>query len=435
MLNCFFAVVAGVFLLFPAAAAADLDATEQAIVDSIDDGNGDALELLETAVNINSGSLNTAGVIEVGALFASAFEEIGLNTTWLDGAAWNRAGHLVARYGDQGPHFLLIGHLDTVFEPDSPFQNFERLDGRYARGPGTTDMKGGNVIILETLRALKAAGVLDRMTVTVMLIGDEESSGQPLSLGRQALREAADAADVALGFEDGDGNPATAVIARRGYSSWTLNVTGTPAHSSIIFSEAVGYGAVFELARILNGFRETLAGEANLTFNPGLTLGGTAVEYDPALSRGDAFGKGNVVAQFATASGDLRTLSIEQRERAKQHMRQIAASSLSGTSAELDFTDGYPPLAPSPGNIELLEIYSQASQDLGSGEVLAVDPAKAGAADISFTAGRVDMALDGLGLMGSGGHTVMETADLNSLGSQSKRAAVTMYRLLDVIAK
>lgn len=428
------AACAVAMLMTSAAFAANLDAVEQQLVAEIDARQQPALELLETAVNVNSGSLNLAGVRAVGELFAEAFEKFGMDTEWLDGSAFNRAGHLVARYGNSGPHLLLIGHLDTVFEPDSPFQEFQRLDNRYARGPGTTDMKGGNVIMVEALRALKRTGVLDQMTVTVMLIGDEESSGQPLELGRRALRAAADAADVALGFEDGDGNPATAVIARRGYTSWALEVTGTPAHSSIIFSEAIGYGAVYEAARILNAFRETLAGEPNLTFNPGILLAGTQVDYDAATSRGEAFGKGNVVAELASASGDLRTLTIDQRERAKQHMRQIVQSSLPGTSAELTFVDGYPPLAPSAGNRHLLGIWDQASQDLGYGPVVAVDPAKAGAADISFTAGRVDMALDGLGLMGSGGHTVEEIADLSTLGSQTKRAAVAMYRLVGVYA-
>jgi glutamate carboxypeptidase len=430
--RCLMLVVLFLVVFSPATFARDLDATERQLIVEVDARQTQALSLLETAVNINSGSLNLDGVRAVGDLFAQAFEEFGMETEWLDGAAFNRAGHLVARHGSDGPHLLLIGHLDTVFEPDSPFQQFEQIDDRYARGPGSTDMKGGNVIIVEALRALQRAGVLDQMTVTVMLIGDEESSGRPLELGREALRQAADAADVALGFEDGDGNPATAVIARRGYTSWSLEVTGTPAHSSIIFSEQVGYGAVFETARILNTFRETLAGEPNLTFNPGVLLAGTQVEYDAAASRGNAFGKGNVVAELASASGDLRTLTIEQRERAKQHMRQITESSLPGTRAELTFVDGYPPLAPSAGNQRLLSIWSQASQDLGYGEVAAVDPAKAGAADISFTAGRVDMALDGLGLMGSGGHTVEETADLSTLGSQTKRAVVTMYRLLGV---
>ncbi len=410
-------------------AGAELDATEQRIAAHIEAREAGALELLEKTVNINSGSLNFDGVRRVGALFADALEKVGLETEWLDGSAYGRAGHLIGRSGDQGTHFLLIGHLDTVFEPDSPFQRFERIDARYARGPGVTDMKGGNVIIVEALAALQDAGVLDDITVTVVLIGDEESSGRPLELARAPLLAAADAADIALGFEDGDGNPATAVIARRGYSGWTLEVEGTPAHSSIIFSEAIGYGAIYEAARILDGFRAELAGEPNLTFNPGAILGGTSVDFDEAQARGSAFGKSNVVAERVVVNGDLRTLSLEQRESAKHRMRQLAAASLPGTSATLTFTDGYPPLAPTDGNRALLAVFDSVSRDLGAGPVAAVDPAKAGAADISFTAGRVDMALDGLGLMGSGGHTVEETADLDTLVTQTQRAAIAIYRL------
>ena len=411
------------------AAAAPLTETEQRLVAAVDARQDEALDLLERAVNINSGSLNLAGVREVGRLFDAAFREAGLETEWVDGSEFDRAGHLVARHGGRGPHFVMIGHLDTVFEPDSPFQRFERIGGNRAKGPGVVDMKGGDVIILETLRALDAVGALDDMQVTVVLIGDEESSGRPLSVSRATLIDAARQADIALGFENGDSTPATAVIARRGYTGWQLEVTGKPAHSSQIFREDIGYGAAYELARILDGFRRKLAGEKNLTFGAGRVLVGTTVEHDPAEANGRAFGKANVIPEHGVAAGDLRTLSAEQEASARERMRAIVADHLPGTSAQLTFTEGYPPMAPTKGNRRLLSHYDRASRDLGFGAVAAVDPAAAGAADISFTAGRVDMALDGLGLMGSGGHTVEETADLSTLPSQTKRAALLMYRL------
>ncbi len=421
--------LAAAALFATSAAAADLTDTEQRLVDAVDARLPQSLDLLERSVNVNSGSFNLAGVREVGELFGAAFREAGLETEWVDGTGFGRAGHLVARHGDRGPHVVMIGHLDTVFEPDSPFQRFERLNGNRARGPGIIDMKGGNVIILEALRALDAVGALNDLQVTVVLIGDEESSGRPLSVARAALTEAARKADIALGFENGDSNPATAVIARRGYTGWQLEVTGTPAHSSQIFREDIGYGASYELARILDGFRRTLAGEQFLTFNPGLVLAGTTIDHDAANASGRAFGKPNVIPEHAVASGDLRTLSAEQETAARARMLAIVDEHLPGTSAAITFTDGYPPLAPTDGNRRLLSLYDQASRDLGFGPVAAVDPAAAGAADISFTAGLVDMALDGLGLMGSGGHTVEETADLSTLPSQTKRAALLLYRL------
>jgi glutamate carboxypeptidase len=417
-----------ILLLAGTARGATLSDVEARLVDAIDARQPQALALLERAVNINSGTMNPAGVEAVGELFGAELADLGLETRWVDGAAFDRAGHLVAEHGGAGPHLLLIGHLDTVFEPDSPFQRFERLDGR-ARGPGVIDMKGGNVVIVEALAALKAVGALDALRITVVMIGDEESSGRPLSLARQVLLEAAQAADVALGFEDGDGNPETAVIARRGYTGWQLTVSATPAHSSLIFRDEVGAGAVFEAARILDGFRTELAAEQYLTFNPGAMLAGTRVDYDAASSTGSAFGKANVVAEHAVVSGDLRTLSADQLAATKTRMSKIVARHLPGSRAKIEFSDGYPPLAPTAGNRRLLSLYDQASQDLGFGPVAAVDPAAAGAADISFTAGHVDMALDGLGLMGTGGHTVEETADLTTLPTQTKRAAILMHRL------
>lgn len=406
-----------------------LSPEEHAMVTFVDANNASAIALLEKSVNINSGTQNFKGVQEVGSLFRAEFDALGFKTTWVDGAPFQRAGHLVAEHAGTGPRILLIGHLDTVFEPDSPFQKYERVSDSAAKGPGITDMKGGNVIIVQALKALKSAGVLSSMNIIVVMTGDEEAAGRPLTLSREALVNAAKGADIAIGFEDGDGNPATAVIARRGTTNWTLTVKGRPAHSSQIFNAENGYGAAFEAARILNGFREKLAGQRHLTFNPGVLLGGTTVDFDNAASRGTAFGKTNVIAEEMVVSGDLRALTPEQFAEAKKAMEAIVAANLPQTSASITFDDGYPPLAPSPGNERLLGLYNQASIDVGAGKVIAVDPDKAGAADVSFVSSHVPMILDGVGLMGGGGHTVHETADMRTLPSQTKRVAVLLARL------
>jgi glutamate carboxypeptidase len=261
------------------------------------------------------------------------------------------------------------------------------------------------------------------------MTGDEESPGAPLASAREALIAAASGARAAIGFEDGPADPRYAVTARRSSSRWDLEVIGMPAHSSQVVRPDVGYGAIFEASRILNGFRERLAGEAHLTFNPGVILGGTAVEYDDGRSGGTAAGKSNVVAERARVTGDLRALSKAQVDRARAAMRHIAGASLAGTKATLSFEDGYPPMAPTDGNARLLAIYSQASVDLGSGPVTAVDPDRAGAADVSFIADRVPMVIDGVGLSGHDDHTANETADLAMLPSQTKRAALLLYRV------
>lgn len=418
----------GLLFQLPAAFAA-LDETERRIVAAVDAAEPEARAVLEKAVNINSGTMNFDGVRQVGQLFREQFDALGFDSSWVEGESFNRGGHLAARNGQAGTRVLLIGHLDTVFLPDSPFQRYEPLDGDRVRGPGITDMKGGNVVMLLALQALKSAGVLDQMSVRAVLMGDEENRGEPLEVANQVLIEAADWAEVAIGLEDGDGNPETVVVSRRGSTSWQLKVSGTPAHSSQVFQPEVGYGAIYETARILEGFRRVLAEEENLTYNPGVIVGGTDISLDSATSNGTAFGKENVVARTVQVNGDIRAISPEQLTRARAAMQAVAGDSLPGTAATLNFDAGYPPMAPTEGNYRLLGMYDAASQDLGFGPVKAVDPRKAGAADVSFTSGRVAMAIDGTGLMGWGGHTDNEIADMRTLSIQAKRLAVLLYRL------
>ena len=409
--------------------AGQLSSTERTIARSVDAHNDDALALLIRLVDINSGTTNHAGVRKVGDILRAQFDSLGFTTKWVDGAAFHRAGHLVAEHPGPGPKILIIGHLDTVFDPSSPFQKFVRLDDSTARGPGVIDMKGGDVIALYALRALKDAGALDSMHVVVVYDGDEEDAGSPLAAARQALTDAAHGATAALGFEDGAGDPRTAVISRRGDISWTLTTTGHTAHSSQIFTKEYGAGAIYEAARVLDQFYRQLSTQRYLTFNPGIIVGGTAVSLDSTQSAGTAAGKTNVVADSVLVSGDLRTLSPAQLAGAQRAMQRIVAQALPMTTAHLAFADGYPPMAPTAGNKRLLAMYDRASRDLGFGDVVAVDPSRAGAADVSFVANIVPMAIDALGLSGHDDHSEQETANLRMLPVQTKRAAVLMYRL------
>lgn len=412
-----------------AQAAPALTRTEQAIARAVDPRNAEGLALLERLVNINSGTMNFAGVRRVGDALRAELDSLGFETRWVDGAAFGRAGHLIAERTGTGPRLLLIGHLDTVFEPSSHFQRFERLNDSTARGPGVIDMKGGDVIMVQAFRALRAAGVLDRMSITAVFSGDEEDAGRPLSLARAALVDAAKRSQFAIGFEDGSGDPHTAVISRRGATSWTVRSTGIPAHSSQIFRSDVGAGAIFETARALQEFREQLSTQQYLTFNPGFALGGTDVTMDSTQPGGSAFGKSNVVSKEMRVTGDIRALSPEQLASAKETMRAIVARSLPRTTSEITFSDGYPPLAPTDGNRRLLAMYDAVSRELGFGPVVAVDPMRAGAADVSFVAAQISSALDAVGLAGWDDHTDKETADLRMFGPQTKRAAVFLYRL------
>lgn len=419
------------FLFIGVSVVAQISKTEKKILSAIDANNTDALKLLEEAVNINSGTMNFEGVKRIGMLFKARFDALGFETRWVEGASFNRAGHLVAYHTGKGPGktLLLIGHLDTVFEPSSPFQKFTMLNDTTASGPGASDMKGGNVIIVGALEALKQVGVLKTMNIIVVIHGDEESSGKPLALSKGDLIEAAKKADIALGFEDADSDPTTAVVSRRGATGWELVVKGKPSHSSQIFTEKIGAGAIYETSRILNEFYNQLSGEKDLTFNPGVILGGTDVLYEKDKSGGTAIGKENITARQAIVKGDIRAVSLEQLTKAQKIMQEIVNNNLPQTEATLTFAEGYPPLSPTDGNFQLLKMYSTVSEQLGCGPVAAVNPRNAGAADISFTAGLVDMAIDGLGLFGGNGHTEKEFADLRWLPKQTKRSAILLYRL------
>ncbi|UII25651.1 M20/M25/M40 family metallo-hydrolase [Fulvivirga maritima] len=405
--------------------------TEKKIIKTIDQNTEYYTNLLKEAVNINSGTMNFEGVHQVGELFKKELEALGFEAQLTSGEAFNRSGHLIARHnGKKGPKFLLIGHLDTVFEPNSPFQEWNMKNDSIMNGPGVADMKGGDVIIILAMKALKEAGVLDDMSIEIIMTGDEEKSGSPLNLSKKALTEGAEWADIALGFENADGDPRTIVTSRRGSLGWTLEVEGKAAHSSQVFSEKVGTGAIYETSRILTSFYNELSNEPNLTFNPGFIIGGTQVAMDEDGGGGSAHGKTNVVAQSTIVRGDIRAVSTEQLDQAQKTMQRIVTENYPQTKATLTFSEGgYPPLTRTDGNTQVLTNYNQVSQDLGFGSVTAVNPRNAGAADISFTAGYVNMAADGLGLSGADDHTINETGNLNMLPRQVKRAAVLMYRL------
>jgi glutamate carboxypeptidase len=417
-----------------AATAQGLSPVEQQLAAEIHAHAPQALELLRQSVLINSGTMNQPGVRAVGKLFRGQFDELGFKTRWIEmPPEMQRAGHLLAeRHGGQGAgkRLLLLGHLDTVFEPGSVVPPWEAsADGQQVRGQGVSDMKGGDVIMIEALRALQRVGALDNTSISVLLTGDEEEAGNPKSVSRGDLVDLAKRSDVTLSFEGaitGKDGLAAATVGRRSTAFFELEIKARQAHSMGVFGPG-GYGAVYEAARILDAFRQQVV-EPGLTFNPGVILGGTEVAFDEANSRGSAFGKTNVIANTVTVKGDLRYLDYPQRDRAQARMREIVAQSLPGASATINFRDSYPPMAVTPGNLKVLELYSRASQDAGLGPVGAVPPESRGAGDIQFAAPYVD-SLDGLGAAGAGAHSPNESLEVASIERSAIRAAILIYRL------
>jgi glutamate carboxypeptidase len=405
---------------------------EATMVASVDRNAAANVELLRQLVEINSGTMNFEGVRAVSNVLEPKFKALGFMTKWVPMDAVNRAGHLIAEHpcgkaGGCGKRILVIGHMDTVFDKGSPFQHWS-VSGDTATGPGGNDMKGGLVILLASLQAMQDAGVLKGAAITVVLDGDEESHGIPATVSRRDLMEAAKRSDVALEFE------ATArqkgeyygSISRRSASSWKVTTTGKTGHSSGIFSEEMGYGAIYELVRILDAFRRELP-EKYLTFNVGTIAGGSRTEAT-AGGGTTAFGKSNIVPPVATATGDLRTISDEQTARIQAKMRAILAQHLPKTEAEISFEEGYPAMPPTDANRALLHTLNQVNRTLGVAEMPELDPLLRGAGDISFVASLLP-GLAGVGASGDGAHAPGETVDLPSQVLNAKRDALLMYRL------
>lgn len=420
------------FALFAAPAlAAPLSAAEKTMVAIVDAEHGRTLALLEKVANQNSGTRNLAGVRAVHDMLAPEFEALGFTVRWAPQAAVGRAGHTIANHkGKPGAtKLLLIGHLDTVFEPDSGFLHYERIDQDHARGPGVADDKGGVVTMLAALRAMHKAGTLKGANIEVVLTGDEEEAGLPLEIARADLVAAGKRADVALDFEGlaRDEGKDMGSIARRSAGNWTLTVTARSGHSSGVFSPSAGDGAVYAAARILAAFREELP-EPNLTFNAGFMAGGATASLDEDEAGAKATGKTNIIPAQALVKGDLRALSQEQIDRVEGKMQAIVGRTYPGAKATLVFENKYPPMAPTTGNRVLLDKLNAVNATLGLEPMGALDPLKRGAGDISFVAADVD-SLVGLGPASEGDHTPAETVDIPSIWRQAKRAALLMSRL------
>ncbi len=414
-------VCSAALLLLPVIGRAGLTPEESRIVAYIDAHSQEFEQDLEAAVRISSATEDLAGVRKMGDFFAQRLTALGFDARFIElPASTGRAGHLVAgREGTKGKRVLLIGHLDTVFPATEV-----RRDGSVLHGSGTNDMKGGDMVIVQALRALQAAGVLDGARIRVVMSGDEEAPGAPLAVVRKDMLEAASQSDVALAFEAIVGQ--TGTIARRGSIFWELEVQGATGHSSGMFSAAMGSGAVYEAARILSEFHETLRQMDGLTASPAMIVGGT--EADLSRTGGTVSGKTNIVAQRALVRGDLRTTSAAQLADAQAKMQAIVARHLPRTSATLTFDEGYPAMPPTEGGYALLAQLDQASRDLGLGAITAFDPRGRGAGDIAFVSPPLP-GLDGLGLGGSGEHTQKEFSDLNTAPAVVKRAALLIYRL------
>ena len=400
-----------------------LTSVELEILNWITNQQSDMVDLLRTITNINSGSFNKAGMDRIASIFADELSNLGFSTSTLAGGviempscpnsnlSFDVADHLLATRSGSGARLLLMGHMDTVFPPDSPFQEFSLEDG-LIRGPGVFDMKGGLVVMLYALKALDEFGLLDDKTISVLLNSDEEVGS--LS-SRQHLEQQARQHDYGLVFEGSVNN--NQIRQRKGLGQARFVVHGRASHAGAAHQD--GRSAIRELAYKIIEIEDMTDYETGLTVNVGLVSGGEAR---------------NMVAPCAEAYVDLRYPLPQQGEAARQKFEDIAASLYSvpadsdEISAELWVNLHRPPKIPTPASDRLL--YRTVAIGALLGEQIGIADS-GGGTDGSLTQAAGLPTLDSLGLIGSGGHSQREQAELSSFVRTTRRAAILIYRLLN----
>jgi glutamate carboxypeptidase len=378
---------------------------------------------LEDITSINSGSFNKQGMEQLTGIFAAEFSDLGFATSRLPGGAidvphcpnssldFDVADHLLATRAGSGARLLLMGHMDTVFPSDSPFQEFS-LENGVIRGPGVFDMKGGLVVMLFALKALDEFDLLEGKTVTVLLNSDEEIGS--LS-SRQHLEQQARQHDYGLVFEGSVSN--NQIRQRKGLGQARLVVHGRASHAGAAHQD--GRSAIRELAYKIIEIEDMTDYETGVTVNVGLVSGGEAR---------------NMVAPCAEAYVDLRYPLPQQGEAARQQFEEIAASLYSvppdsaDVSSELWVNLHRPPKIPTPASDRLLDRTIAIGALLGE-QIGVAD--SGGGTDGSLTQAAGLPTLDSLGLIGSGGHSQREQVELDSFVQTTRRAAILIHRLLN----
>jgi glutamate carboxypeptidase len=371
--------------------AAELDALRAAIGADLPAYLAD----LERLVNIDCGSYTPSGVDEVGRWVASFLADLGATVETRPDPAGRLGSTVVATFqGRQGtPRALLIGHMDTVFDPGTAAERPFRIDDGIARGPGVTDMKSG---VLAGLYALKAIigerGGLPFERLAFVANPDEEI-GSPTSTPH--IREFATDADVALVLECARAN-GDIVSARKGFTDVRITVHGRAAHAGV--EPEKGRSAVLEAARIVRQLHDLNGRWPGVTVNVGQISGGT---------------RPNVVAERCELAVDVRATARDALETAEAEIRRIAeATEVPDTTVELVRSAGWWPMEKLDRSGRLVEHAQGVAQALGF-EV--TDTSTGGASDANTTSGMGIPSLDGLGPVGGNDHAPTEYLEVDSI--------------------
>lgn len=396
-----------------------LTADELALSQWLDGQEDDMVEMIERITNINSGSLNKPGVNEMADIFSRELQQLGFSISTLPGETIEMpscpgsnynidvADHVLASKAGNGTRLLLMGHLDTVFPLNSPFQTFRR-EGDMMYGPGVSDMKGGLVVMLYALKALNEFAHLQDKSITLLLNSDEEVGS--LS-SRKYLEQQALLHDYGLVYEPGT----SLVRQRKGLGQARFVITGKASHAGAAHEQ--GRSAIKELAYKIVEIERMTDYESGVTVNVGVVNGGEAR---------------NTIAPCAEALIDLRYPQAQQGLDAVAQFEDIFASvySYAVDSGEIS-TESWtnlhrPPKIPTPESDYLLQKTLSISKLLG--QTIGVGDS-GGGTDGSLTQAVGLPTLDSLGGSGSGAHSDREEGRISSLVERAKLSAILIHRL------
>jgi glutamate carboxypeptidase len=357
---------------------------------------------LASLVNVDCGSYTPDGVNQIAGFCADAFSAMG--ATFERVPAEGLGDLVIGRLPGDGPRLLLIGHMDTVFDPGTAAERPFRRDGDRALGPGVTDMKGGLLAGLHALAALQTSGI--HPAVTYVCNPDEEI-GSPFS-GPHIRRLAAEH-DAALVLECARAN-GDIVSARKGIADYHLEITGRAAHAGV--EPEKGRSAVVEAAHQVLALTALNGRWPSVTVNVGVIEGGT---------------RPNVVAARCGLKVDLRAASVAEFDAAATELeRLVSTPTVDGTNAALDRVASHQPMERSAATARLVGLAQEIARELGFS---VHDAATGGASDANTCAAAGLPVLDGLGPVGGDDHSPDEWLDVTSIVPRTALLAGLISRI------
>lgn len=353
------------------------------------------LRLIETLVNIESGSYDKAGVDRVGAVLAEELSKRGFE---IERQAMTQCGDryvATKRLGGTG-RLLILGHTDTVW-PEGTLSgwSFAIRDGQ-ATGPGVGDMKGGLVMALFALQTLLESTFDGLESIRFMLVPDEEL-GSPHS--REAIEQEVHKADCVLVLEPG--RPGGGVVTARGaLGTFFVHAHGQDAHCAVNYHK--GASAVRELAQKVAALEALSEPDAGSIVNVGVFRGGVAKQVIPGEARMDIDLRARTDERALTLRDSIQRIAgdvVDQRVRVE----------VTGCLTRPAFTSLH--------NRPLFELAHSVAKQLGIG-IFEVPPT-GGGSDANFAGALGVPTLDGLGPVTYDICTPIEKIDISSLAERA----------------